>query len=192
MNQKMNKGMMGIGTLIIFIAVILVAAVAAAVLISTAGSLQQRGISTGSQAEEGVSTGAEAVAVMGTDASSSHTIDYFEVLLRMQAGSDPMNLNNTVILVDTATTSQSLDYGGTGIASSGTTLYIVNYVKSGPEQEDNYLSRGDVLKLFFQSTGSVEENKKVRIKVIPRIGQPTLIEFTTPDVMTEMRVNLWP
>ena len=61
-----NKGEMGVGTLIIFIAVILVAAVAAAVLISTAGSLQQRALVTGGQAEQGVSTGAEAVSVMAT------------------------------------------------------------------------------------------------------------------------------
>lgn len=192
MKPKMKKGMMGVGTLIIFIAVILVAAVAAAVLISTAGSLQQRGLTTGAQAEEGVSTGAEAISVMATDASTDHQIENFEMLLRMQAGSDPMNLNNTVILVDTSETSQSLDYGGLGTSATSTTNYQVEYVKAGPEQENGYLSRGDVIKVFFQSDGSVEENKKVRIRVIPRVGQPTIVDFTTPDVMTDMRVNLWP
>jgi len=197
MKKTPNKGMMGIGTLIIFIAVILVAAVAAAVLISTSGSLQQKALVTGGQAEEGVSTGAEAVSVMATDASADHTVEAFEILLRLQAGSEPMNLNNTVLIVDTATTSQSLSYNSTvddddTFTATSTKLYVVNWVKEGPDYEPGYLSRGDVIKLKFASDGSISENRKVRIKVVPRVGQATIIEFTTPDVMTDMRVSLWP
>ena len=201
--RKDNRGMMGIGTLIIFIAVILVAAVAAAVLISTSGSLQQRSLTTGSQAEEGVSTGAEAVSVMATDGSTGHDLEDFEVLLRLQAGSEPLNLNNTVVLVDTATTSQSLDYGGNvsdSVTASTTTGYVVTYIKEGPDFETNYLSRGDVIKLKFKCNdctgssdgGGIGENKKVRIKIIPRVGTTSIIEFTTPDVITDQRITLWP
>jgi archaeal flagellin FlaB len=185
-----NKGMMGVGTLIIFIAVILVAAVAAAVLISTAGSLQQRSLVTGGQAEEGVSTGAEAVSVMATDASADHTIEDFEMLLRLQAGSESMNLNNTVVVLDTSTTSQNLDYSGAD--TYDTVNYGVTYVKQGPDYENGYLSRGDVVKVWFSADGSIAENQKVRLKVIPRVGQATIVEFTTPDVMTDSRITLWP
>ncbi|MBD3388794.1 MAG: hypothetical protein GF416_06975 [Candidatus Altiarchaeales archaeon] len=202
MKKLGNKGLMGIGTLIIFIAVILVAAVAAAVLVSTSGSLQQRSLTTGSQAEEGVSTGAEAVSVMATDGSTGHDLEHFEVLLRLQAGSEALNLNNTVVLVDTATTSQSLDYGGAvadGTESSNTYSYAVTYVKQGPDYEQDYLSRGDVIKMKFRcddctsgDTGGIGENKKVRIKIIPRVGTTSIIEFTTPDVVTDQRITLWP
>jgi archaeal flagellin FlaB len=196
MKMQKNKGMMGIGTLIIFIAVILVAAVAAAVLISTSGSLQQRGLATGQQAEEGVSTGAEAISVMATDGSSGHNVDEFEVLLRVQAGSEPMNLNNTVILLDTSTTSQNLIFNATiaddGESASDTASYVVYYVKEGPDKEEGYLSRGDVIKVKFFSTQAVNENEKVRIRIVPRVGQATIIDFTTPDVIIEQRVSLWP
>jgi len=192
-----NKGMMGIGTLIIFIAVILVAAVAAAVLVSTSSSLQQKALQTGGQAEEAVATGAEAVSVMATDASSTHAVDYFEVLLRLQAGSESMNLNNTVILVDTSDISQSLSYNSTldtndAWNAGDTARYLVHYVKEGPDYEANYLSRGDVIKVKFKTDGSIGENKRVRIKIVPRVGTASVIEFTTPDVMTDKRVSLWP
>ncbi|MFH0861822.1 MAG: archaellin/type IV pilin N-terminal domain-containing protein [Candidatus Altiarchaeota archaeon] len=186
-----NKGSTGVGTLIIFIAVILVAAVAAAVLISTAGSLQQRALVTGGQAEEGVSTGAEAVSVMGTDARSGHNLEDIEFLMRLQAGSESMNLNNTVVTVDTAETTQNLDYSGNG-GTSSTVNFAVAYVKQGPDYEVGYLSRGDVIKVTFASAENISENQKVRLKVIPRVGQPTIVEFTTPDVMTDQRINLWP
>jgi len=197
MNKTKDKGMMGIGTLIIFIAVILVAAVAAAVLISTSGSLQQKALVTGGQAEEAVSTGAEAISVMATDASTNHVVDYFELLLRLQAGSEAMNLNNTVVLVDTSTTSQSLSYNSTidsddAWNADNTLFYLVHYVKQGPDYEPNYLTRGDVIKIKFKTTQSVGENRKLRIKVIPRVGTATIVEFTTPDVMTDVRVTLWP
>jgi len=192
MKKNATKGMMGVGTLIIFIAVILVAAVAAAVLISVAGSLQQRSLVTGGQAEEGVSTGSEAVSVMAVNGSTDHAIEAFEMLLRLQAGSEPMNLNNTVIVLDTATTSQNLDYRGAAGGAYSTLQYGVEYVKSGPDYESGYLSRGDVIKVKFNATTGVQENKRVRLKVIPRVGQATVVEFTTPDVMTDYRVSLWP
>lgn len=192
MRKTKNKGMMGIGTLIIFIAVILVAAVAAAVLISTSGSLQQKALVTGGQAEEAVATGAEAMSVLGTNATDDHALEQFEMLLRLQAGSEPMNLNNTVILVDTATTSQSLSYNGSYSIISSTSEYQVEWVKQGPDYEINYLSRGDVIKVYFNSDGTVGENKRVRVKIIPRVGQATVVEFTTPDVMTDQRITLWP
>lgn len=198
-----KKGMMGIGTLVIFIAVILVAAVAAAVLISTSGSLQQRGLQTGQQAEAGVSTGAEVVTVTGTDGSSGGDIENFEVIVRLQSGSEAMSFNTTVLIMDTSTTSQSLTYNGTLSTDSGygvtTADYRVYYLKQGPDYQAGYLSRGDLVKLKLKcndcttgDTGGVGENKRVRMKIIPRVGATTQIVFTTPDVITQNRVSLWP
>lgn len=63
---KMNrKGEMGIGTMILFIAMVLVAAVAAALLISTAGSLNQQAQETGRLAQDDVSSGFVVEQVLG-------------------------------------------------------------------------------------------------------------------------------
>jgi len=193
---------MGVGTLIVFIAVILVAAVAATVLVSTASSLQQRGVATGGQAEEGVATSAEVVSVMGTDGATGHDLEHFEMYTRLAAGSSTINLNNTVILMDTAEHSQSMKFNTTDASfPGGTSVYNIEYLKRGPDYEAGYMSRGDVIKIRFNhhdvadpagASGGISENQEVRIKIIPRVGTPAIVEFTTPDVITDKRVTLWP
>ena len=96
------------------------------------------------------------------------------------------------MVVDTSTTSQNLDFQGETNGAFSTIQYGITYVKSGPDQEDRYLSRGDVIKVLFNTSSAVEENKKVRIKIVPRVGQATIVDFTTPDVMTDQRITLWP
>lgn len=198
MESNKNHGLMGVGTLIIFIAIILIAAVASSVLITTGGSLQQKALVTGVQTEESVASGVEAISLMATDASENHSVQHFELLIRMQSGSEPINLNNSVITVDTTDTYQNLDYNTTidknlfSALSSGTHHFIVQYVKQGPDNENGYLNRGDVVKLKFNTISTISENQKLRIRFIPRVGQMTQIDVMTPDVMSDQRVQLWP
>lgn len=85
---------MGIGTLIIFIATILVAAVAAGVLISTSGVLQQRALITGQEARKKITNAVEVVSINGYGNKSDESINDFETLLRLDAGSDPLQMKN--------------------------------------------------------------------------------------------------
>ncbi len=191
--------MMGIGALIIFIAVILVAAIAASVLITTGGSLQQKALITGSQTEEGVVAGLEMMAVIASDASQAsadpHSIEDFKLMARLKSGSGGMNFNNSIITVDTETQSTTRIYGQTlsvdSIISS-TQTFDLFYVQSGTSHEDGYLNRGDIVNIIFHMEPSVMENQHISIKIIPRIGQYTPVDFYTPDSMTAESVSLWP
>ena len=83
---------MGIGTLIIFIATILVAAVAAGVLISTSGVLQQRALITGQEARKKITNSVEVIQITADGNKTTEEMNDFEILVRLNAGSDPLQM----------------------------------------------------------------------------------------------------
>lgn len=87
-----KKAIMGIGTLIIFIATILVAAVAAAVLISTSNVLQQRSLLVGQEARKSITDGIEVISIMTSSNVSTETFNDFEILVRLSPGSDALQM----------------------------------------------------------------------------------------------------
>ncbi len=204
MSRSNKRGMMGIGTLVIFIAILLVAAVAAAVMVATSASIQQKALATGAATSAGVASGLETLSVHGLDGSQNSDIERFEMIVRLQPGSDPVNLNNTVIMLDTSTDSMQISYKGSAestdtTSASSTTEFLAYYVKQSNSGVDNYVSRGDLIKLKFNcpdcsggETGGIGENRKIRIRVVPRIGVTAVVEFTTPDSILDRRVTLWP
>ncbi len=90
-----RKGVMGIGTLIIFIAMILVAAVAAGVILRTAGVLQQRAYSVGAETRQRILSSVEISSVVAHVNLSDHTTKEFEIMIRLRAGSYPIPMETT-------------------------------------------------------------------------------------------------
>jgi len=194
--MKGRKGMMGIGTLIIFIAIILVAAVASMVLIQTSGSLQQRSLKTGKQTEKAISTGVTVTAIDATNGNDSK-LDVIEMTCRLRSGSSPVKLSNTLITMDTQYVFQRLNYGGTD-TQANTTHYNVTYLQKGAAWLPGYIGDGDVVKIAWnisktggQSEG-LGEDEEVRIYIIPRRGQSTYISFITPEIIKKERIVLYP
>lgn len=112
---KSKKAEMGVGTLIIFIAFILVAAIAGGVLIQTAISLQQRALTVGDEAERNIATHVDVIMIEGEDGTDGY-LNNFTIQVRLSAGSDPIKLSDSVIAVTTKTKSASLEYRGTNNA----------------------------------------------------------------------------
>ncbi len=107
-----RKAEMGVGTLIVFIAFLLVAAVAAGVLISTANSLQERALATGQQAEGQIASHALVVEVSATDGLDG-TLDDFTSIMKLASGSDPIKLDDVLFTFNTVDKTASLTYAGT-------------------------------------------------------------------------------
>ncbi len=110
-----TRAQVGIGTLIIFIAMVLVAAVAAAVLIQTSGTLQQKAQSTGKEATQEVSSNLMVKTIEGVRAkenatSMANNVSLLRMKVGLNVGSSPVDLNQVVISITDGTTTNNLIY----------------------------------------------------------------------------------
>jgi flagellin FlaB len=133
-----SKAQVGIGTLIIFIAMVLIAAVAASVLIQTSGVLQQQAQSTGRQATQEVSSNLviksiEGVRAINNATSMASNISLIKLKVGLNVGSSPVDLNQLVISITDSTNANDLIYAnndkthGSAMANfSGSATAVVN------------------------------------------------------------------
>jgi len=115
--RKDTRAQVGIGTLIIFIAMVLVAAVAAAVLIQTSGILQQKAQATGKQSTQEVSSNLMIKNIEGVRAKTTDlagNISLLKINVGLNVGSSPVDLNQVVISITDGTTTNNLVYANNG------------------------------------------------------------------------------
>jgi flagellin-like protein len=200
-----KKADTGIGTLIIFIAMILVAAIAAGVLIQTATSLQNKALLSGERTKGQVSTSASVLLVYGEDGSDDNAIEDLFFKMKLIAGSDPIKLNDSLIEFDLSNQSCDLTYYMAGNctrtgseASSGYFTanaegnFSVEYLVKSPDWHDGYIQRGDVIKLCMQTPRDISADEDINIRFIPKVGNPTLVSTAMPEVINQKRVYIFP
>ncbi|MEA3558599.1 MAG: archaellin/type IV pilin N-terminal domain-containing protein [Candidatus Thermoplasmatota archaeon] len=121
--RKDEEGDMGIGTMILFIAMVLVAAVAAALLISTAGELNQQAQETGRLSQQEISSGFIVVETIGKVAVDYEICDW--------GGGDNDGL--AVFARDPGVTGITMVWaqGGAAISVSGTVITVTNDFTTG-------------------------------------------------------------
>jgi len=105
-----ERGQVGIGTLIVFIAMVLVAAIAAGVLINTAGSLQSQASDTGTETQQAVANQIEVVHAYGE--TNSDGVESVNLTVKKSAGSDVIDIESMTVQWTSENTSQTLEYAG--------------------------------------------------------------------------------
>jgi archaeal flagellin FlaB len=190
-----RKAEMGVGTLIIFIAMLLVAAVAAGVLLQTAGSLQQRALTTGQATRGEISTNARVIEVSAVDGSNK-TLENFSIQMKLSPGSEPIKLEEVTLTLSTTTFTTTYVYSGNQSFSvnavNSTGDFGVQYLINGSNHQEGMLQRGDVIRIHLASEVPIGEDAPLRLNFIPKVGTATLVEFNTPNVISTTRAYLYP
>lgn len=200
MNKKFVKmkndkrAEMGVGTMIIFIAMVLVAAVAASVLISTANTVREQAQNTGNQAINNVASGFAVQDVTGVVLDNKE-IKNLTIRLRLQAGSPNINMNNVMIVYTSGDTSKILSMT-TGVAPDSSSYAANKTLDSAqaPWETQNYVvSQGDLITIDICNDAgdlALSYSKAVNIKIIPAYGAASEISFLTPTYYSSTFVNL--
>jgi archaeal flagellin FlaB len=151
-----DRGQVGIRTLIVFIAMVLVAAIAAGVLINTAGSLQSQASDTGTETQQAVANQIE-VTHAYADVDDDDVEERHLVVMK-SAGSDVIDLDSMTIQYTDTGVSETLEIDDgevdtSNLAGDGGETELVNtddrvqisigIDSEGDNVEDASLSSGD-------------------------------------------------
>ena len=139
-----DRGQVGIGTLIVFIAMVLVAAIAAGVLINTAGFLQTSAEQSGQQSSQQVTNRLQVVDIAGSDivdGDDGFEVTTINVTVKRAPGSDNVDLSTTTA----QWVSSDGSYNVISHPASGGSTGDANFVTSTFQDDDRSIENSNVL-----------------------------------------------
>jgi len=111
-----KKGAIGIGAMIVFIALVLVAGIAASVFIQTSNQLETQALKSGRDTITEVSIGLAVEDIEGHKSGSN--IDEIGIVVRPRAGTTYVDLSETVIEISDSSTKNLLIFDSTGFTDT--------------------------------------------------------------------------
>ena len=210
-----DKASIGIGSMIIFIAMVLVAGIAATVLIQTSNSLETQALSTGQETKDEVSSGIGVCQVIGQYGYRNVSGTYYSrfhnmsIMVTSRAGGSGISLDEVVIQISNGSRMCLLSWDTTfSLAPSGSGVFnTANIFDIGPDDfgiiviEDAdgsctsdapVINRGDKVILSVNLSAcfnGLESRQDVEGMVIDEQGSPGVFLFRTPGTTSKTVVE---
>ena len=216
--KNRDVGAIGIGAMIVFIAMVLVAGIAASVLIQTSSKLESQAMQSGQETIAEVSSGISVFDIVGKKGSAD--LLYLGITVRARAGAPDIDLNETIIILSDGTTKAVLLYNGwtdathynssvdtddaqlfgTGTWSDLTNeefgIIVLLDVDSSCLQTTPIINKGDKVLLTIRCESGatfgreIPERTDVLGRIVPEVGSPGVISFTTPPAYNDAIFDL--
>jgi len=208
--KNKDVGAIGIGAMIVFIAMVLVAGIAASVLVQTSTRLETQAMKTGQETIAEVSTGIAVEEILGHK-SGTTTIDEIGILVRPRAGSFDIDLSETVVEISDSTTKNLLIFNGADFANEtdingdlfalaafdGTAavfkVAVFQDADGSCTSSNPVVNKGDHVMLCVDITtalGALSPRTDVFGQVITEDGSPGVIAFTSPASYIDTVIQL--
>jgi len=218
--KEKDIGDMGIGAMIVFIAMVLVAGIAASVLIQTANKLEIQAMVTGQETTREVSTGLQIVDIEGLN--SGGKIVNLTLTVKARAGSGDIDLGQTIIEITDGgnktlltyvpaarqfnKTSDALETGNIftdGLWNESNEqfgIYVLQDDDTSLSSNNAVLNRGDLVMLCigsgrcFTKGGAIwglDPRDDVWGLVSPEEGSPAIFSFRVPSSLTTPVYDLY-
>ncbi|PNX46520.1 MAG: hypothetical protein BV459_06230 [Thermoplasmata archaeon M11B2D] len=200
----------GVGAMILFIAMILVAGIAASVMMQTMNSLQQQALQTSQDTIRDISSGLKVTYVSGY--VENQTITQLAIFIRTIASSDAIDLNYGILTLSDSTTKVILNYSSAFYSSSisnglfGTLnasslsydrfgILVIRDIDGSCTATQPVIDDEDLVVLLVNTAAcfsGIGARNEVKGAVYPEYGISGVIGFTTPSSFVHTIVDLQP
>jgi flagellin FlaB len=200
----------GIGALIIFIAMIMVAGVTASVMIQTMTSLQQQAIKTSEDTLKDISSGLKVTYVSGYTHNS--TITQLAIFVSTTAASDDIDLTYGILSLSDSTKKVILNYtrdcfsssisnglfgtlNTSNLSSSRYGVLVIRDIDGSCSASKPVINDEDLVVLIVNTTAcfsGIGTRTDVAGEIYPEYGIRGVIGFTTPSTFVNTIVDLQP
>ena len=206
--NKNKIGSIGIGAMIVFISMVLVAGIAASVLISTSTNLEMQALKTG---QENIAEVASAIRVESIEGyNSSGKITKMAVEVATRAGSPDVDLGEVVVEISDSSNKYILRYGGDlcayadingdlfSVGNFGDAddfdLIVVQDADISCSATNAIINFGDHVMLALDTSSvfspGISPMTDVYGMIIPEVGAPAIIGFTSPSSYADQVMEL--
>jgi len=216
-----REASIGIGAMVVFIALVLIAGMAASVIIQTSSHLESQTMSTGKDTTNEVSTGIAVYSIEGFAASNSD-ISKLAIMIRPRAGTDSIDISDCFIEISNTSKKIILNYSTSyfskptglddifsaavfpddnfayGNASnrdgSRFGILVLDDADGSVTQNNPLINRGDKICLCINATGcfnNIAERSTIWGMVIPVDGSPGVFKIQTPSTYADNVMELY-